>query len=177
MKSKVHKKKSALLVCSLPRWLIATIIVLVLVAAVVVSGVLESSGTQTNNNHASEQANAAVSFDAILGNADSTFDAAAAELPETVTDELPRLLERDELKADVNSGIVGFTQDGDAGAVLDEFAYEMHDLGWTVLIKSDNYEGTACATGSFCKKDGVLKWAVVTCTAVDNKTSVVVQYS
>ncbi len=65
--------------------------------------------------------------------------------------------------------VVGFEMEGDAAQSLDELARTLEEKGWTMA--ESGMEGNA----AFVKKDGMCRWAWVSCIDVAGTTSVVVQ--
>lgn len=98
-------------------------------------------------------------------------DASASgdEVPESFQEEAFSLEGFTELRCDLDSGVLGFTAEGEAVEVFEEIEAELEDGGWTFV------ESGLDACGTFAKATGDYQWLFVFCVQMGDFTSVVVQ--
>lgn len=91
------------------------------------------------------------------------------EVPESFQEEILSLDGFTELRCDLDSGVVGFTAQGEAEEVFEEIEAVLEEGGWTFV------ESGLEACGTFVKVEGDYQWLFVSCVQVGSSTSVVVQ--
>ena len=91
------------------------------------------------------------------------------EVPESFQEEAFSLEGFTELRCDLDSGVIGFTAQGEAEEVFEEIEAALEEGGWTFV------ESGLEACGTFAKTSGDYQWLFVSCAQVGDSTSVVMQ--
>lgn len=91
--------------------------------------------------------------------------------PAGFENEVLRLGERQDVRVDERSGVVGFSCSGDAGRTLVALEEELRVKGWSgIRSGGEGWE-------SFLKESGRYRWVFIACVDVGDSTSVVVRYA
>ena len=93
------------------------------------------------------------------------------QMPVEVIEEMGVLPGAFESKVDAENDIVGYVVAGDAETISGEVDRMMVDRGWAG-VDLGMLDGA-----TYMKDEGALRWALVTCTQVGSKTSVVVRFA
>ena len=153
----------------------ALIIVGVLVCAVPVSElVLQSiegaSKSESFVVQGLEMEGAADPF-AVLSKIEQKASNHQGRMPAEVVEEMGVLPGASELKADAGNDVVGYVVAGDAESISREVDRMMVERGWAG-VDLGLLDGA-----TYMKDEGEFRWALVSCTQVGSKTSVVVRFA
>ena len=91
----------------------------------------------------------------------------AVGLPRTFADEVGCPEGAHDVRVSASGKVVGLLLDGQEGAVMEELARRLAERGWTEVPLG------SVPGATFVKRDGACTWMLVTCTQVDDVTSVV----
>ena len=122
---------------------------------------------------AGEEAAAAAGVDAGEGSLSAVRGdgraSAGEEVPAGFEEEVLSLEGRSEVMAAAGGTVVGFLEDGPADAVFDAIEEDLAARGWAEV------ESGVAGCASFVKEGGRFTWVFVSCVAVGDTTSVVIQ--
>lgn len=93
------------------------------------------------------------------------------EAPAWFEEEVFSLEDEEEVMADESWSVVGFTREGSAAEVATEVACQLRQHGWTMV------ESGVAGSATGVKEGGRCQWLWLSCTAVGEEVSVVVQVS
>lgn len=155
----------------------AVLLVVLLVAAVPVSGWLQEHFQQQEDGQASAgvETLATMSLEELLQTESaealtSETAAQAAKLPEDFEAEFFSVASCADLQVSPEAQLVGFSSEQSAVASCANLSARMQEAGWTAVASGSE------VTASFVKKEGRYRWALLSCVDVANSTSVVLQY-
>ena len=153
----------------------ALIIVGILVCAVPVSELVLQSTEGSNKSEplviqGLEMEGAADPF-AALSKIEQKASSHQGRMPAELVEEMGILPGASELKVDAGNDVVGYVVAGDAETISREVDWMMAERGWAG-VDLGLLDGA-----TYMKDEGGFRWALVTCTQVGSKTSVVVRFA
>ena len=104
-----------------------------------------------------------------LDRLDGVADAGNGDVPAELSEEVGLLPGARDVRVDATGAVLGYVVPGESSAVERLLCDRMKSFGWSA-VSLGGVEGA-----TYLKSQGTFTWALVTCTQVDDTTSVVVR--